>query len=134
MQEAKEGVGALEKGHEIIGNAEPQLLNDLSNKKRNVRERAIRALLGTFRNEEEVEDILQTLPLALVQDGQILRSIWYVETLGKSGKTIVWQVLQRVCERAFVEMERCMENGNESVFSQLVQGMEAFFKMSKEHQ
>ncbi len=98
---------------DLLDSAEQVILDRIASTRRNTRERAIGTLTKSLDPQSETDKVIfQTLPLELMQRGDIIWAIWYIETIAKLGNGIALEVLRQVVEKAIDERMECDELGD----------------------
>lgn len=67
---------------ELIKSAEPNVLEQIASAKRSTREKAIKALTLSLDEQSETDiAVFRNIPLELMKRGDVLKAIWYMETV-----------------------------------------------------
>jgi hypothetical protein len=118
----------------LIDSAEQATLDRIPNTRRRTRERAIKVLTEVLDPTSEKDNVIfQTLPLEFLERGDVIWAIWYIETVGKLGKSIPLEVIQQVVEQAIDDRAECEELGDEEALHVLDTSIFSLFRMAQSH-
>ena len=119
---------------ELIDNADQRVLSRLAAIKRITRERAIDQLTKPLDpNSPEDTAVLANIPLELVKRDDIIGAMWYVETVGKQGDGLAWDIVSQVCEKALEAQEDAIQAKDENTALEMSSSLNSLLRMAKKH-
>jgi hypothetical protein len=125
----------IERVTQLIDTAKEKIIDNIASTRRSTREKAINCLTALLDpTSEEDKIIFQTIPLELIERGEIIWAIRYIETIWKRGDTISMEVFEKVIEEYFIERFECEEAGDDESLKELDSSMRSMFHMAQRHQ
>lgn len=118
----------------ILETVKKEVLDNIGSTSRWTREKAIYILTSSLDPKSEKDNaIFQTIPLELLERGDHLWAIWYIETIGRLWNSISLEVVEKVIEWIISERKMCIEVGNQEALHALDMSLVSFIRMAKNH-
>jgi TPR repeat protein len=125
----------FERSDAILNSVTEDVLDDVASTRRFIRERAIHTLTSTLDPEaKEDQEVYQALPLWIMNKGDIIWAIWYVETIWKLWNKIDWENVAQIIRTAIDEKIACDNFWDEEASRVIIQSLKSLFKMAVNHE
>lgn len=126
--------GIFEKSSELLNRATPEILSQIASTQRSFREKAIHALIGPLDEKSETDStIIGTIPLELIERGDVVWAIWYIETLWRLWNALPWEIVARVYRWAVLSGDTLVLHWEQELANTVSSSLDALFQMARIH-
>ena len=126
--------GDAERRERLLDSAWPDILDRIADIQEHVRVEAAHALIsGLNRKSEDDMHVFLTLPLGILDRGDVIAAIWYIETVGKLGNTVHIDTLEEVFRSAIDQRNEYKKYETQEWIDSIDIGLQALFSMGMQH-